>query len=86
MDWLWLIFGVAEILLLWRIFPDLFAPRCPICGARLQPHERTHTLFQWHDWETCWHNYICPQCLFRQDYLRIVQKSKDSKYETRTVH
>ena len=86
MDWLWLIFGVAEILLLWRIFPDLFAPCCPICGAHLQPHNCAHTLFRWNDWETCWRNYICPQCLFHQDYLRIVRKLEDSKYETRTVH
>jgi hypothetical protein len=86
MEW---VLPVALLLLLLGLvflFASLIAPRCPICVARMQPHDCAHTLFQWHGWETCWRNYVCPQCLFRQDYLRIVRRSKDPKYETRTVH
>jgi len=86
MEWLLLVAVLLLLIGLMFLFPGLTAPRCPICGARLQSHECAHILFQWHDWETCWRNYICPQCLFRRDYLRIARQPKDSKYETRTVH
>jgi C4-type Zn-finger protein len=86
MEWLLLVALLLLVVGFILLFPGLTAPHCPMCSARLQPQARAHSLIQWRDWEICWRNFLCPECLFRHDYLRIGRKSKDAEYETRTIH
>lgn len=60
----WLIGGALVLYLfaLWRIFPGLFVPVCPICGARLERRIDIAVLNFGKHLHLGMRRFVCPQC------------------------
>ena len=83
MEITFLLVAALILLLLVRLFPDLVAPRCPICSAHLQPTARFRKAFKLIGWSGYWRTFVCPQCLYRKDLFRISRQAEGMKNETR---
>jgi hypothetical protein len=68
----WIILGalILYLLALLRFFPELFVPRCPICGARLERRSDTAIFSLRNHWHLGWRRFSCLQCLYY--YRRLV--------------
>ncbi len=76
MEWLILILSLVILLGTLRFYPDAIAPHCPICAARFQSIPDRVELFSVFGWYVVWHEFVCPQCLYRWRRLEIVRRPK----------
>ncbi len=85
MEWIFLGALVLYILALLRFLPGLFAPRCPVCGARLERRfDIAIVSFRKH-WHLGWRKFICPQCLYSCRRPVIYRDPKEIQYEARAL-
>ena len=85
MDWIFLSALVAYLQALLRFFPELFAPRCPICGARVERRFDAAIVHFSKQWKLGWQKYACPQCLYSYRRPVVYRMPKEDGYETRAV-
>ena len=86
MEWLFLCAVALFVISMIRAFPELLAPRCPVCGMRLEPSDDVRVALRWNGWAVSWRKFVCPQCFYRRELLRIVPLNKDLKNEACAVH
>lgn len=71
------IFGLMILLGAWRLFPNLFSARCPICNARLDSIQELEHISGWLGWHLVWHNFFCPSCGYRWRRIELVRRPKE---------
>lgn len=83
----WILFGalILYFSLLVHLAPDLFARRCPICGARLEYRFDVAIVSPGTDWHLGWRKWLCPECLYSHRRPVIYRDSKENEYEARAV-
>lgn len=86
MEWILFFVCLIWLLLLIRLFPALFAPHCPVCGARLQRGDVVEIQPIGKHKHLGWRNFVCPQCLYRHRRPVIYSDSEVTKYEARALH
>jgi hypothetical protein len=83
----WILLGALVLYLsaLVRFAPGLFAPRCPICGTRLERRSDVDVVsFRTH-WHIGWRRWVCPECLFSHRRPVIYRDPKETEYEARAL-
>ncbi len=82
MEWIFigslLLFVIAMI----RLFPDLVAPRCPLCGAHLQAQD-VEDVKSWRSWQLGWHRLSCVQCLYFHKRPIFFRSTSATAYEAK---
>ncbi len=65
--------------------PEMFAPRCPICGSILErrPVENSGSLGEWN---LGWVKFFCNRCAYSHRRPIVSRNVKVTKYEVRSVH
>ncbi len=86
MEWLllgtWLILIVGII----SLYPELVAPRCPICGAHLERRDDIREMGCLKRWCVGLRKFSCPACLYSHRRPILYRRPGVSKYETRAIH
>jgi len=85
MEWIFLSALIVYILTLRRFFPELFAPRCPVCEARVEQRFDIAIVHFSKRWKLGWRKFTCPQCLYSYRRPVIYQDYKESENETRAL-
>jgi hypothetical protein len=78
--------ALAYLVILLRIFPDLMAPRCPWCGARLERRPVLESSQVQGHWHIGWHRYSCVQCLYFHRRPFLYREIGDAHGEPQHVH
>jgi hypothetical protein len=78
MGWIFIGALIAYLFLLRRFVPGLFAPRCPLCGARLERRFNSPTASFGKRWHYGWGRFACTQCLYYHD-RPVVYRDREVK-------
>lgn len=73
--------GILWLLIVARFSPDLLAPRCPLCGARLEQREDTSIARLWKLWHWGWRRFSCTRCLYYHRRPVIYRQAEETKHE-----
>lgn len=79
MELFFIVLGLIILFFMWRLFPDWFAARCPICYARFDSIDELDEIRHYQDWHLVWHNFYCPSCGYRWRRIEISKSTKLSK-------
>ncbi len=83
-EWLLFVGCLVWITGLALFLPEMFAPRCPICGSILEQCPAEHA-GSWNRWNLGWIKFFCNRCAYFHRRPVVFRDSKVTKYEVRTV-
>jgi hypothetical protein len=86
MEWTLGIIAALYFSILRRLFPGLFAPRCPLCGALLQATITDESRHIWRRWHVGFRKFSCGSCLYYHKRPFVYRSLESSVGEPRLVH
>jgi hypothetical protein len=85
MEWIFIGGLLVYLLVLLRFFPELFAPRCPFCGARLERRFDSAIVSFGKHWHLGLRKFMCPQCFYSHRRPVIYRDPEVTKHEASSV-